>query len=149
MTRNALLHDVDTRAELERRVRALEEGRRPLWGQMTGDQMFWHVNQGLSAALGELTVTDPRPPLPRKLLKFMVLNLPWGKNAPTTPSFRATAAYDFSAEQGRCLRLIDTFTRRPLAELASRHPAFGPMSGSDFSRLNAKHLDHHLRQFGV
>jgi hypothetical protein len=26
---------------------------------------------------------------------------------------------------------------------------FGKMSGREVSRLHAKHLDHHLRQFGV
>jgi hypothetical protein len=30
-----------------------------------------------------------------------------------------------------------------------RHHMFGKITGREVSRLHAKHLDHHLRQFGV
>ena len=82
-------------------------------------------------------------------MKFAVLNLPWTKNAPTNPSFVAKASHDFEAERARCLSLIEKLTSRAIDNSSSDHPIFGRMSGRDVSRLQAKHLDHHLKQFGV
>ncbi len=30
-----------------------------------------------------------------------------------------------------------------------KHPLFGPLSGEEWGALSWKHLDYHLRQFGV
>ena len=57
--------------------------------------------------------------------------------------------YDFADEHQRCLQLIDKFTSKRLEEEWPENPIFGKVSGTDLSRLQAKHLDHHLRQFSV
>jgi hypothetical protein len=116
---------------------------------MSVDQMLWHVNQGLDATVGRIEPEKMRMPLPAAALKFMVLNLPWMKGAPTNPRFVATARYDFARELERCRQLVNEVAAHPLDDLASQHPVLGRMSGRDHSRLQAKHLDHHLRQFGV
>jgi hypothetical protein len=116
---------------------------------MSVDQMLWHVSDALALALGELSVPPTKPPLPRGLLKFMILNLPWGKNAPTMPQFVAKQSYDFEAERTRCLGLIDRAASMDLNSEWPTHPMLGRMSGSQVSRLHAKHLHHHLTQFGV
>ena len=61
----------------------------------------------------------------------------------------AKQLYDFADEHQRCLQLIDKFTSKRLEEEWPENPIFGKVSGRDLSRLQAKHLDHHLRQFGV
>lgn len=116
---------------------------------MSSDQMLWHVNRVLGQALGEVQLDLVKLPLPRPVLKFVVLRLPWMKNAPTNSAFLAKAQYDFEAERTRCLQLIDKFTRRSLESVAQKHPFFGPVTGADVSHLQAKHLNHHLTQFGV
>ena len=143
------LHDPAHRSALESRVRALRPDSPRRWGKMSADQMLWHVNAGLAVAVGELTAPVERPPLPRPVMKFLILNLPWPKGAPTSPAFRAEASYDFQAERIRCLRLIGTLAGQSLDRLQHVHPILGRMSGTDVSRLQAKHLDHHLKQFGV
>jgi hypothetical protein len=115
---------------------------------MTVDQMLWHCNQALSLSLGRITLGPGFPPLPQGVLKFIVLRLPWFKGAPTHPDFVAKANYDFSGERDRLLELIESMAARPLDETWPHHPAFGPMTGRQVSGLIAKHLDHHLRQFG-
>jgi hypothetical protein len=40
-------------------------------------------------------------------------------------------------------------TSKRLDEDWPENPIFGKVSGTDISRLQAKHLDHHLKQFGV
>ena len=57
--------------------------------------------------------------------------------------------YEFDSELERCFNLIAEFTARPLDAEWPEHPIFGRMSGAEASRLQAKHLDHHLKQFGA
>ena len=143
------LHDASYRSELVRRVRELRPDSERRWGKMTVDQMLWHVSDALANAVGEKTIAATKPPLPRRLLKFMILNLPWGKNAPTMDAFVAKQNYDFGAEQARCLRLIDKVAANNPNGEWPLHPMLGRLSGTEISRLHAKHLNHHLTQFGV
>ena len=68
---------------------------------MSVDQMLWHLNEALAGALGEIVPGPPdkRPPIPGWLMKFLVINMPWGKGAPTMPALVATRQYDFDAER--------------------------------------------------
>ena len=61
----------------------------------------------------------------------------------------ARQSYDFAAEHDRCLRLVDELTSKPLDDAWPDSPMLGRMNGSEVSRLHAKHLNHHLTQFGV
>jgi hypothetical protein len=143
------LHDPSHRGELVRRLEALTPNSDRRWGKMSVDQMLWHVGDALALSLGEITVSGEKPPIPRGLLKFIVLNLPWGKNGPTHSAFVAKRNYDFTAERRRCLQLIDKVALRELHSDWPDHPVFGRMTGEQVSRLHAKHLNHHLTQFGV
>jgi hypothetical protein len=143
------LHDPSHRGELVRRLEALTPNSERRWGKMSVDQMLWHVGDALALSLGEITVSGEKPPIPRGLLKFIVLNLPWGKNGPTHSAFVAKHNYDFTAERRRCLQLIDKVASREVHSDWPNHPVFGRMTGEQVSRLHAKHLNHHLTQFGV
>ncbi len=145
----ALLHDTQTRHLLEQRIRALTPTSRATWGKMSVDQMLWHVNQALGLSLGTVTVGPGSPPIPPRILKFLVLKFPWGKGGPTHPDFIAKQQYDFAAEQARTLQLIAAAVAKPMDDDWLRHPAFGKMTGREVSTLMAKHLNHHLTQFGV
>lgn len=144
-----LIHDSAVQSSLVSRLDRLDRNATPRWGRMSVDQMLWHVNEALLSALGRVQPEPGRPPIPRAVVKFIVLNLPWPRGAPTNRRFIATAHHDFEAERTRCRALLAELAERPLSTLDGEHPAFGRMSGRDQSRLQAKHLDHHLRQFGV
>jgi hypothetical protein len=117
---------------------------------MTVDQMLWHVNCSLENALGRYDVKEQRIPLPFPVIKFLVLNLPWRKGkTPTAPEYVAKTNHDFSSEQAKLLKLIDEISAKPLDGAWPRSSFMGGMTGSDWSRLQAKHLDHHLSQFGA
>jgi len=143
------LHDPSYRAELVQRVHALRPDSGRKWGKMSVDQMLWHVSDALALSIGDITMPVEKPPMPRALLKFIVLNLPWSKNGPTHPAFVAKRNYDFAAEHARCVQLIDKVASRDIDAQWPTHPVFGPMTGAQVSRLHAKHLNHHLTQFGV
>jgi hypothetical protein len=143
-----LIHDHAYRASLHTRFRGLKPDAVRQWGSMSPSQMLHHINTALAVSTGELTLPEQKAPLPRGVMKFLVLNLPWPKGAPTAPPFLATGMYDFNAERDRCLALIDQVAALDLNGTV-QHPMFGRMSGAEVSRLQAKHLNHHLKQFGL
>jgi hypothetical protein len=145
----ATLHDPSFQASVRARLGRLRPDTKPAWGKMSVDQMLWHCNQGLAMALGRLTPPASRPPIPGAIIKWVTLNLPWPKNAPTAPTFVARQQYDFEAERDRCLAQVTELASQPLDKAQPPHPLFGAMTGREQSRLQAKHLDHHLKQFGV
>jgi hypothetical protein len=69
--------------------------------------------------------------------------------APTSAPYKARGTHDFEAERARCLRLVDEFAAKPLDDQWVDSPALGHMTGRDHTRMQAKHLNHHLTQFGV
>ncbi len=146
----ALLHDPQQRAEILRRIRALQPDAARRWGKMSVAQMLWHVNEAMEGALGHSVAEPVRVPLPRPLMKFLVLNVPWGKGAPTMKRLIPQSdSYDFASERDRCCRLVDELASKPMNEAWPDSPSLGRMTGGEVSRLQAKHLNHHLTQFGV
>lgn len=145
-----LIHDPTVRADLRNRVESLSPEAQRQWGKMTVDQMLWHCNRALEVALGSYR-SEPGvgPPIPKGVLKFLVLRVPWPKGGPTAPDFMATSRHDFAAEKAKTLQLIDAICTREVASAWPASPSFGKMSGTEWSQLMAKHLDHHLRQFSA
>ena len=145
------LHDPNVREAIQSRVRGLQPDARRKWGTMTVDQMLWHLGTALELCLGRLDAGGETAPLPmpKAMLRFVVLNMPWPKGVPTLRSIKATKSYDFQAEQARCLKLIDEFTAKPIRDRWPEHPVLGTLTGSQYSRLQAKHILHHLEQFGA
>ena len=47
------------------------------------------------------------------------------------------------------VRVPDDIGNAPEDVVLPRHHGLGPMTGTDWSRLQGKHLDYHLQQFGV
>ena len=73
---------------------------------------------------------------------------PFKRDLPTAASFIPEAGLDFEAERARLRGLVERF-RGPEALAGRPHPFFGPLAPEEWSALMSKHLDHHLRQFGV
>ena len=143
------LHDAAHRGKLATRLQSLRPDSTPKWGVMRVDQMLWHVNTALDMALGRVDAPRDKLPLPLPIMRFMVINLPWPKSAPTNPSLRATGNYDFGRERETTLKLVNELGRKELSSDWGDHPLLGRMSEPQVIKLQAKHLDHHLRQFGV
>jgi Protein of unknown function (DUF1569) len=138
------------RAALVRRMWTLTPSHTANWGKFTVGGMLAHVNDSTRMATGELPVTGKAPSFLRwpPVRYLFIYALPMPKSAPTAPELLArTSAADLAQEQQMFQTLLDALARR--AELAPAHPAFGPMSRDDWGALIHKHVDHHLRQFGV
>ena len=143
-----LIHDPKVRSQIESRLKALRPDAQRKWGTMTAPQMLWHVNQFLGFALGDTIPEKQKMPMPLLLMRFFVLYTPWPKGAPTHPQAVARSEHDVEKERANCLALIDRIVSRPVDGPWPEDRIFGIKSGKSISRLQAKHLDHHLKQFG-
>jgi hypothetical protein len=144
------LHEPEYRAAIMRRLRALRPDAQRRWGTMSAAQMLWHVNQAMEGALGRPAPEREKVLLPRPVMKFIVINMPWPKGAPTLKRWVPQSdSYDFAGEHDRCCRLVEELASKPLGDAWPDSPLLGRMRGSDVSRLHAKHLNHHLKQFGL
>lgn len=142
-----MLHDPAVRTSLEARLNQIRADSPRQWGTMSVDQMLWHVNQFLAASIGEGNMAVQKGPMPAAVMKFFVLYAPWPKGAPTNTGAIPTANHDFESEHARCKELIGKFVSRPVDGEWPVDPSFGPVDGKFASKLQAKHLDHHFRQF--
>jgi hypothetical protein len=143
------LHDPRTRVALTQRLATLRPDAQRRWGKMSVDQMLHHVNLLLESALGRSSIEPVTFPLPAFVMKFLILNAPWPKGSPTAPEWIVGGRHDFEAERARSLALIDEVVAKPVAGQWPKHANFGDVGGTYYSRLNAKHLDHHLKQFSA
>ena len=114
------------------------------------DQMLHHVNLNLAESLGDYKAERSIRGLPEFLIRFVILYGPWGKGAPTRPDLFVPQGdrFDFAAEHKRLLDNIDRFCKLPQDGAWPRSANFA-MTGRHWAVLEGRHIDHHLRQFGV
>ncbi len=79
----------------------------------------------------------------------MLHNGTFTKNLPTAKDFIVTDERNFEKEKRQLIDMIKRFTSTADPHIVQQHPFFGKMSGNEWAVLAYKHLDHHLRQFGV
>ena len=87
-----------------------------------------------------------------RLVKPMVFRneYPLRKNSPTAKSLLVMDEQDLCKERQRLLGLIDKLAAGGTAGCTKNpHSFFGKMTSEEWAILMYKHLDHHLRQFGV
>lgn len=140
------------RDALSRRFAALEPGAQRQWGRMEPSQMLRHCAIALEDALGTRPVKQVfLGKLVTPFIRSQVFgDKPFGRNSPTDPTYVVSGSPDFEAELSRLATLIDRMVQRGPAKTEGLvHPFFGRLSGDKWGHLVYKHLDHHLRQFGV
>lgn len=143
-------------AEVERTVRRIERlsaHAGPSWGRMDVGQMLAHLNVAYAM------VYDPATPRPHPVLRWVLRRFvmpgvvgpkPYPRGAPTAPAFRITGRRDFEAERTRLIAYLRRVAAEGRAAFEGRESAsFGPLTAAQWNVLFAKHLDHHLRQFGA
>ena len=145
------LFDARDRARILDRVAGLTPDRRPSWGRFTAPEMVCHVSAMLRQSLGEYDAGPPAGPLRYPPVNWLVIHvLPWppgkGKSPPEFLSVRPTT---WEADVTALRALVERFGERGPAAEWPPSKVFGRISGRSWGALQYKHLDHHLRQFGV
>lgn len=122
------------------------------WGKMTVSQMLEHCQQPIKVAFGELHL---KPTLLSRLFGRMIKNSllgpkPLRKDTPTLKEFKVNRNPDFEKAKAELIALVDRFSSEGKGCIKNtKHPLFGEMTLQEWDELQWKHLDHHLRQFGV
>ena len=144
------LFDDQAFEEINRRLSALEPDATPLWGKMSAGQMVWHCQFPLRIAIENKDTEVGGNPLVRWFFKKSLYNdRPWRKNLPTAPMLKATEPKDFEREFPKLQQLIGDFHSLKHRGQWNPHPMFGSFTHGQWGQLQYKHLDHHLRQFGL
>ena len=136
------------------RIEALHKDSKPLWGEMSVDQMLAHINLTFKYTFGREPKRKPsllQRWAYRLFLKPLLTNAkPFKKELQTAPKFKIVSDKDFNKE----LEILKENVRK-LFELGfdyfenKENIMFGKMSAKDWNTMYSKHIDHHLHQFGV
>jgi hypothetical protein len=132
------------------RLRPESEGQ---WGKMNVAQAVAHCSTAMEWAVGD--TIGPRMFVGRiigRWIKPKVLgdDQPMRRNSPTAPTLVIADDRNLEEERKRLCALIDRFAAAgPKGCTTHPHSFFGRMTAEEWAILMYKHLDHHLRQFGV
>lgn len=145
------LYESDQNAAIVRRIEALTPESRPVWGKMSVTRMLEHCCRPLEHAAGERKMKRALlgyllGALAKKM--FVAGDKPFQKNGPTDPRFVVTEDGDFGQRHAALLNLVKRYGATGVLT-TDPHPFFGKLSRAEWDHLMWKHLDHHLRQFGV
>jgi Protein of unknown function (DUF1569) len=140
------------RAALQHRLSRLQPSSRRQWGKMNAAQMLAHCAAAMEMACGD---RQKKQAFLGKLITPFIRSTvlgpkPLRRNSPTDPDLLIADEREFAAERQRLSTLVDRFCQAgPDAAGRQIHSFFGRFNGEEWGRLVYKHLDHHLRQFGV
>ncbi|MES1242628.1 MAG: DUF1569 domain-containing protein [Acidobacteriota bacterium] len=144
------LFDPSARGELVSRLSRLTPDRRPLWGRMDASLMQVHLIGSLRLATGELVCKPKKTILGYPGVRELLIHvLPWPKGAPTAPELLVASSAEFEADRKTLRELVEQVGTRKPEEPFAAHPAFGRLSRRTWGVLGWRHIDHHLRQFGL
>lgn len=147
------LFDPAAASEIVSRIHSLRPETKALWGKMNSAQMFAHNVKTLEYACG---VWGMKQVFIGKLIggfmkKSFYNDKPYGQGEPTAPQFvMINQQCDFEKEKNALLELVQRFHSGGPAN-ATKHPHgfFGHFGPEQWGMGVYKHLDHHLKQFGV
>jgi hypothetical protein len=147
------LFEAERVTEVKERLANLTAASPRQWGSMNPPQAVAHCAAGIELALGDRT--PPRLLIGRLIggiIKPKVLenDEPMRRNSPTVPGLVVLDERNLQKERERLCALIDRFCAAgPTGCTTHPHSFFGRLTPQEWSVLMYKHLDHHLRQFGV
>lgn len=143
--------DADVLAEIQTRISALSAMTPAKWGKMSAAQMLAHCAEVQDVANGkDLSHTPFAIRLFASFIKRAVTSVkPYPRDVRTHPQYVVDRDVDFEEARERLLAAIRAMHEKLAGVKAIQHPLFGRMTREEAGWAMYKHLDHHLRQFGV
>ena len=137
--------------DILQRIDQLKPESQAEWGEMDVAQMMAHCVEVMRNSMGEIQQK-------RKVVGYLVApflkkryynEVPFkSRNVPST--FKVALEKDFESEKANLLKRIEDFhTNGKSACQGAIHPMLGSFTPEQWAIGQYKHLDHHLRQFGV
>jgi hypothetical protein len=143
------LFDDRARQEILGRLDQLTETQIPRWGKLTAATLLPHLIDSLEVALGERSVEVKRCVFNSPLGRWFVIDapIPWPKGTSSVPEYFVSQPEIFARDHERARSLVERFGKGR-AQPFGQSPMLGKLTPDQWARLNYRHLDHHLRQFG-
>ena len=124
------------------------------WGKMTVDQVLAHMNVPYSF------IFEPeKQKNPGMIAKFLLKNfvkpkvvndIPYKQNIPTSPVFIISDVRNFEEEKKKLIGNIQRVQQLGREAFEGKeNSSFGILTAQEWNNMLAKHLNHHLQQFGV
>ncbi len=139
-------------AVLLSRINQLNENSQRLWGKMNVAQMLEHINIAYRNSIDEIKVSKhplsflvSLPPIK----KLVIFGMPFQKNLMTAKEYVVLTPQDFQKNKAAFIQTFNKITEKGKENPFSSHPIFGKLTYNEWGALLSKHLDHHLKQFGV
>jgi Protein of unknown function (DUF1569) len=141
------------RASLIERLNKLHGNEERLWGKMTVNQMLSHLVQAGELPFGH-DLKNQSNLMSRTLIKLMVLYvLPMAKEVKTSPDMNqqenGRKPLEFSVDKAKVIDSTKKLGSISENTECCKHPFFGKLNAKEWATLAYKHIDHHLKQFGV
>lgn len=139
--------------ELVSRIANLKEDSERNWGKMNVSQMLVHCQKPLEVA-------DKKLIIKRNIFSYLFGAMmkkklidngeDFKQNLPTSKQFKMESDFDFKKEQKLLINMVQSLGQKGENAIKMKiHPFFGKMAPNELGILFYKHLDHHLKQFGV
>lgn len=150
------IRDDRTLSSLVARLNRLDPDTPPRWGTLTAGEMLCHLGDAHESVLGARDSGGPTASgRSRPLFKWLALYAPiaWPKGVKTLPGVDprvdGTRPVDFERDRERAIASLKRLAAAGPSDLTPRHFLFGAMSARDWHRWAYRHVEHHLRQFGL
>ena len=136
------------------RINKLSPETKGKWGTMCVDQMLAHCN-----VTYEMVYEPQKHKAPGGIAKFILKNFvkskvvgekSYSQNSPTAPQFKINGDQDFDLEKKRLIGFIQKTQQLGRDAFDGKESfSFGKLKAQEWNNMFAKHLNHHLEQFGV
>jgi len=136
------------------RINNLIEDTHGLWGKMTVDQMLAHC-----CVSYEMVYEPEKHKKPGAIAKFILSRFvkpkvvgekSYPRDSPTAPQFIIKGRKNFEDEKKRLIGFIQKTQQLGASAFDGKEShSFGKLSSQEWNNMFAKHLNHHLSQFGV
>jgi len=147
------IYDLSETQKIILRINKIVAQQRPVWGKMSATQVMAHLNVPYEMVFEN---KHKKPPalvrfLLRSFLKSSIVNeVPYKPNLRTAPAFLIKDERNFDLEKNRLIAFINKTQQLGSTWFEDRESlSFGKLNAKEWNNLFAKHLDHHLKQFGV
>ena len=148
------IFDAKTAQNYINRINKLTTESQRKWGKMSVDQVLAHMNVAYSF------IFEPeKHKKPNFLMRWMLQNIikkkvvseqPYTKSMPTSPVFIIADERNFEEEKKKLIGNIQRVQQLGKEAFEGKeNSSFGKMSAKEWNNMLAKHLNHHLEQFGV
>lgn len=147
------IRNLSDKENIIRRIKSLTGEEKPLWGKMNVNQMVSHLVQA-----GDMPFTDSMPDrssfFSRTIIKPLILYImPMPKEVRTPPDMdqqeNGRKPLEFDSDKAMVIEFLNKLADLPPDKDCKYHPFFGKMNSREWAIIAYKHIDHHLKQFGV